>query len=217
MLKDLGIRTLKKDFNYIAECEVLDTDTNLKYYVVTQFGDLFYKTFDSSYIDYINGINKNVPQVIEGDNYLWFDVNEDRNITRFWKEYNATYTAAYLLGHRQYIKAKYSHLKKPLGNIKFKILNKRTKPVFGCGPMGDIYEIEFFINDTNEHLFVFSDDYNGIYSIYKESLFDIIVNEENGGELKEITPIELIKNFSLAKKSIYYDLYLEMEKYKDNY
>ena len=108
-------------------------------------------------------------------------------------------------------------MKKPLGNIKYKILNKKNKPVFGCGPMGDIYEIEFLLLDDNSHLFVYSSDSEGAFTLTDYSVYDTLEKEEEGLNVDYKDPIETISDFSKAKKSKYYDLYLEMEKFKDGY
>ena len=217
MIKEIKIKTIKHGYNYISECEVLDTDTNETYYVVTQFGNLFYKTFKNSYMDYVLGKTKVEPIQIEGDDYMWTDFSYDCGVTRFCKQYKKTFEEASKLEHRDYINHKYAHLKKPLGNIKFKILNKRRKCVYGCGPMGEIYEIEFLILDDNSNLYVYSDDSFGAFSITDYSVYDSLESEEDGNEFEYIDSIEEISDFSKAKKSKYYDLYLEMEKYKDDY
>ena len=212
MIKKLGIRSCKHKWEYIAECEVLDTETNEKFYVVVQRENLFYKTFRSSYIDYFTGLTKIEPEEVEGANSLWFYFEKD---TRFYHQYFEALGEASKLETQDYNKRKYARIKKPLGNIKYKILNKRARPVLGCngGYVGDDYEIEFLILPKNKHLFVYADDLTGGFILADYSIYDVPLDES----IDEKTFIEILSNFSKAKKSQYYDLYLEMEKFKDDY
>lgn len=217
MIKEIKIRTIKNNYNYISECEVLDTDTNDTFYVVTQLGNLFYNTYKSSYIDYVKGITKEKPIKVEGNDYMWANFDCDCGETKFWEQYGKTLEEASKLEHRYYINHKYPHLKKPLGNIKYKILNKKSNSVFGCGPIGDAYEIEFLILDDNSKLYVYSDDAIGAFSLTDYSVVDATLAEQEGREAVYGRDIEQLSNFKEAKYSKYYDLYLEMEKLKDNY
>ena len=215
MLQKQKITTKKVKNNYISECVVVDTETNETFYVVTQFGDLLYATFTSSWLDYATGKVSEEPQRIEGEDYLFFDLNNDNKETKFWEFYVDTFNEASHLEHTQYINRKYANMKKPIGNIKYEIVYKNNKPVFGCGPMGDIYEIKFHILDDDSYLYVYSDDAFGYMSIHKFSVFELLEKDDDVSLDDDCE--EMIEKFSDAKKSKYYDLYLEMEKFKDNY
>ena len=204
------VKTVKINSDYISEIKLTD-DLGNNYFVVTELGDLLYATFDNSYIDYKKGITSVSPNKIEGENYLWFDIHENRNQTIFWEYYLETLSEATSKMNNEYRRHKYSHLKKPLNNINYKIIRKRDKDVFACGPVGTVYEIEFLI-DNKETLFLYADDVIGRnYMIAKCSIFDF---DESKYDINDYI-VEMISDFSKAKKSMYYDLYLEMEKFID--
>lgn len=210
-MKKEYLKTIKLKNNYISEAKVINDNGDIVY-VVTVLGNLLYATFNASYIDYVKGISDKKPNKIEGDEYLWFDCNQDRKETIYWNYYNETFIEASKKQHCDYINHKYSHLKKPLGKFKYEIIYKKTKPIFACGPVGDVYEIAFKLKN-GPILYVFADDSCDMYSLYKDSVIDKI--ETRNDDYDE--PIEEFEGFSKAKKSDYYDLYLEIEKYKDNF
>ena len=70
--------------------------------------------------------------------------------------------------------------------------------------MGEEYEIKFHILDNDTYLYVYANDW-GFYCLSNASIEDNVPN----------SLIESIEGFDKAKKSRYYDLYLEMEKYID--
>lgn len=216
MLQKLKITTKKIKSNYISECKVVDVDTNKIFYVVAQLGDLLYATFTSSWLDYVIGKVSEKPQMIEGEDYYFFDgPDENGKPNRFAEFYNEVLAEASLLEHTHYINRKYANMKKPIGNIKYAVVYKNSKPVFSCGPMGEIYEIKFHILDDDSYLYVYSDDEFGYMSIHTFSVFELL--EKNEEASIDDDCVEMIEKFSDAKKSKYYDLYLEMEKFKDNY
>ena len=105
------------------------------------------------------------------------------------------------------LKRKYSHLKKPNGNFKYEIVYKKSIPVFACGPMGEFYEIKFKMEDGT-FLYVNADDW-GMYSL-RDDISEIdLMSDENTDYSKIKEPIEDFTGFSKAKKSKFYDLYLE--------
>ena len=115
------------------------------------------------------------------------------------------------------LKRKYARIKKPKGNIRYEIIYKKNKPVYGCGPMGDVYEIKFHILDDDSYLYAHANDWC-MYSLYDTSPFEFLFPEDNTFEDKDFPePIEEFEGFSKAKKSKYYDLYLELEKFIDGY
>ncbi|MBO4695412.1 MAG: hypothetical protein J5656_05820 [Clostridia bacterium] len=211
MLKKLNSRSLKNGSNYIGEVEVLDTETNKHYFVVTQYGNLLYATFESSYIDSIKDPSLGEPNKIEGETYWWWD---EKN-TRFFEFYNDSMCEASSVERRNTITRKYARMKKPLGNIKYEIVEKKSAPVMACGPIGDMYEIKFHILDDDSYLYVFADDAVEEILLLKSSVYDELENAETSDDFNPPEPVERISRFANAKKSKYYDLYLEMEKFRD--
>lgn len=211
MLKEINKQTIKNNGDYVAEIELLDTDDNKSYYVVAQIGNnLLYATFDGSYVGYLNNTNEK-PSMLEGDKVWWFyEAN-----TRFCTYYDQAYVMAVELESSESIKRRHAHLKKPLGNIKYEIVYRNNEPRFACGPMGDVYEIKFHILDNDIYLYMYSTDACDFYALSDFSYFEL---EEKmiGGEDPVIPdPIESFEGFYKAKKSKYYDLYLEMERFRD--
>lgn len=196
-------QTLKIKGNYISESEVFDDENHKTYYVVVRLGNLLYATFDGSYIEYLKG-NQIEPNMIEGNSYLWFDLFEDRGETPFREFYYDCLGEASLLEKKEFVKRKYSHLKKPLGNIKYEVVYRKKKTTYGCGPMGEAYEIKFHILDDDTFLYIYANDW----------CFYCLTNKPSE-EDDPNSVIEYFEGFEHAKKSKYYDLYLEMEKYID--
>ena len=207
MLKEIKKQTAVAKGELVAEIEVLDTDDNKSYFVVSKITDtVLYSTFDGSYIDYLNGL-RDKPNVVEDD----FLEN-----TKFGKYYNeALNIVPQPQGISSGLKRKYSHLKKPLGNVKYEIVEKKSAPRFACGPMGNAYELKFHLLDDGKYLYIYSSDAYDFYALSDFSYFEL---EEKmiGGEDPVIPdPIESFEGFYKAKKSKYYDLYLEMERFRD--
>ena len=206
-MQGITINANKVGKNYIAEYTVLEEEGRQFYYVVVQIGNLLYATFESSYLDYITGKVNKKPTRIEGADFLWFDIIEDRGDTRFWKYYRAAFEKANNLMRNDYIQRKYSHLKKPLGNIKYHIVDQKSVPLLDAA----VYEMIFSITDTGETLLVQCDP-QGRLSLSKVPLgfkpFDELPQDS--------VLVEEISSFSKAKYSDYYDLYLEMEKFRDS-
>ena len=195
-MKLISNTTIRLKGNHISESKVLGDD-NKYYYVVVRFGNLLYATFDASLIKHMRGRSPK-PNMIEGNSYLWFDINEDRHETRFWQYYVDCYNLNYKKEKESYIKRKYSRLKKPIGHIRYENISKEITPVFSCGPTGWDYCIKFHILDDDSYLYLFANDLR----------FYILCppNEK---------VIESFEGFERAKKSKYYDLFWEMEKFID--
>lgn len=106
-----------------------------------------------------------------------------------------------------YAKRKHAHLKKPLGNIKYEVVEKTSKPTSGCGFMGDVYEIKIHNLEDDTYLYVNADDWC-YYSLSRNSIFEV----EYGCDLDII---ESFEGFENTKMSQYYDFFLEMERFID--
>ena len=208
MTKLINNKTLTIRGGYISESEVLDEDTNKTYYVVVRLGDLLYATFDGSLIAYLQG-KANEPNKIEGETHLWYNTFEDRDETPFWKYYEDCYAKANDLKFKQEVVRKHAHLKKPLGNIKYETVYRKSKSVYSCGPMGEAYEIKFHILDDDTYLYVNANDW-GCYMLTTYSYLDAKDDQDLNEGL-----IDVFEGFEKAKKSKYYDLFLEMERYID--
>ena len=197
-MKKIDERVLRVDDNYVAEIVV--EDEGKKYYVVCQLGDLMYKTFDGSYIDFLSG-KAPMPNEIEGDDYLWFDDNS----TKFAAFYSEALERASKYQDESERAEKYSNAKVPSGTLKFDILDKQRE---SCGFVfeNEACELKVRLQDGSV-LFVYFDDINGdYYAISKETMFQ----SENPGE-----PIEVFYAFEDTAESKYYDLYYALERYKD--
>lgn len=213
MLEKIGKRSLKNGSNYIGEVEVLDTDTNKHYYVVTQLGDLLYATFESSYIDSIKNPELPKPNMIEGEPYLFFDFWEDRPGNTIYREfYVEAYNEASAVKSRNTITKKYARMKKPSGELKYEVISKDTMDTFACGPLGTIYEIKVRLLEDNTEIYVSLDtSFEMIYGISKNS----IIKAFSDGDMKECDFIEEINGTQKIKKSKYYDLYYLVEQFYD--
>ena len=204
-------KVIEKNGNFIAEITVRDEKTGKCYYVVCQLGDLFYKTFESSYIDYVSG-KAAEPKMVEGDDYLWWYVADTEEKSAFYDYYEETLALASDMEKSKYIKRKYSRLKKPDGNIKFEIVDKCSETVFACGPIGEVCQIKFYLSEEDRNLYVFYSDVEGELFILSEH---DIKSEIDNDEFDEKNVIERFVGFSKAKKSRYYDLYYAMMQYVD--
>ena len=213
MLKELSTRTVKVKNNYIAEIKVFNSEENKDYYVVAQFGDLLYATFDGSWIDYKNGQSQE-PNKIEGENYWWFNENN----TQFFEFYQEAERLASVLESSEAIKRKYARLKKPEQFNKYEIVYKKTLPLFACGPMGDIYEMKVHMIDKDRDLYFSFDSACNIYRIDILSIIDAFQNDTFEDQFDEFEKhLTEFEGFSKAKKSKYYDIFLELEKFVDDY
>ena len=85
--------------------------------------NLFYATFDACYTDFKEGKSKIKPKKIEGTDFLWFDIDKDKNESQFWKHYVATFSEVMLMQKQKYLAEKYGHLKNKAYEIKFYMLN----------------------------------------------------------------------------------------------
>lgn len=195
--------TTRLNGSYISESQVYDEVNKKTYYVVVRLGNLLYATFDKSYIDYLKN-KASKPKKIEGDDYLWFDSFSDKGETPFWSYYLTCLEKANSLENKTTINRKYSHLKKPLGNMKYEIISKKTVSEIACGPVGNSYQIKFHILDDDSYLYACAND-----SCFYSLCVGNAASDEPGDT------IESFENFKNAKKSEYYDLFLEMEKYID--
>ena len=200
MLNELNITTIKFRDKFISECCVLDTITQKKYYVVSQIGKTLYATFDNSYIGYLKHKNKK-PQKLEGENFMFFDLNNRFINTRFNKQYKLTYEASIFEKRKHYLNRKYSHIKKPTCNLNYVIIEKKSV----SNNVEKLYEMEVFLYTKKYYIF------SNSYSIYKISRTEFNLCD------KDSDIIESLDSFDKCKKSKFYSLYLEMEKYKDNY
>lgn len=196
MLNEICIKTIKQKDNYISECEVLDTQTKEKYYVVSQMPSTMYATFNASYIDYLLKKSKK-PTKIEGENYMFFDFDGRLDNTRFSAQYKKTYNQVLDLKHKNFIYNKYSKIKKPKDLSKI-VLKEKNKSLTIVG-----YNYQLQIEDNNERYKISTDELSN-YKIYK------ILNN------KEIM-LETLHGFNKTKKSKYYSYYLLIELYKDDY
>lgn len=73
--------------------------------------NLLYATFDACYTDFKEGKSKIKPKKIEGTDFLWFDIDKDKNESQFWKHYVATFSEVMLMQKQKYLAEKYGHLK----------------------------------------------------------------------------------------------------------
>ena len=161
-MKKLNERVIEKDGNYIAEVVVLDETTGEKYFVTCRVGNLFYRTFRSSYIDYVlNGGDR--PEEVEGNDYLWFNYESGEGPAESESLFREYYLEALSLAgemeKNDYVNEKYSELEKPHGDIKFEIISKDSEEI-GCGPcfMGCVYEIEFYLPESGKTLYLFANE-----------------------------------------------------------
>ena len=149
-MKKIDERVIEHDGNHIAEIVVIDETAGNKFFVTCQVGDLFYRTFKSSYIDYvIKGGEK--PGEVEGEDHLFFSLDDEispygEKNTPFRDFYREALSLACGKQKEDYLKNKYSSLEKPRGNIKFEIVSKKCEDT-SCGPCfgGCEWEIEFFL------------------------------------------------------------------------
>ncbi len=196
MLIEKNIKVIKNGLNYISECEVVDSETNKNYYVVSQMPKTMYATFDSSYMDYIL-YTKKMPQMIEGEDYMFFDFEGRLNNTKFWNFYKKTYYKALEAKENEKINKKYSKIKKPKNINDYRIINKeKTLSYVG-------YSYEIVVNFYDHIYIIYKDDFSN-YKIFEYQLNKKILLEE-------------IVGYKKIKKSKFYPYYLLVEMYNDNY
>ena len=101
-------------------------------------------------------------------------------------------------------------------NIRYEIIYRKETSLCACGPIGFGYEIKFHILDDDSYLYVYADDMN-IYSLNTISEMDILSLPQEEFDKAFTEPIECFEGLVNSVNSKYFDLFLEMEKYIDDY
>jgi hypothetical protein len=152
------------------------------------------------------------PKMIEGDDYLWWNVADPKEKSVFFDYYEEALALAGDIENKKYIKSKYSRIKKPDGIIKYEIIEKDRKIVFACGPLGEVCQIKFYLPEEKRNIYVLYS--NTEVEVFVLSEHDIKAETENG-DFDENNVIERVVGFSKTKKSKYYDLYYATMQYVD--
>lgn len=205
MLKFINNKTEFIKGNYVSETKVFDDENNKSFFVVVQLGDLLYATYEKSYyLSYKS--NKPLPPRIEGDKYLWFDLHEDRDETKFWFFYRDCLERAMELECQMSVKECDLPIPKD-DHYTFEMVEARNKVVFSCGLMGGCYEIEYCLIGDDFHLFAYTDDL-GVCCLCKSSIINNDINKD-----KPLKVVKYFKDLETAKKSYFGILFKGLEDY----
>ena len=204
MLEVLEKRNYKsKDGRLITEYKVIDSDTQKTYYPlqVVSNNKISQDVGDGSFIDYLEGKTSKPSRVdrtgIDGQfEKLFNDISYD--LTKFQYE--------------DYMETKYSKLKKPNNNLKYEIIDKKSHQ-FIANDIVTGYELVVKM-ENGKILYFYSDTFYPFYAIFKESFLNEIMTK-NPNEVKVPEKIEEFESFKETENSKYYDIYLELEKFKD--
>jgi len=198
LLKEISNK-IKHSYNVIkATTKVLDTNTNIDYDVIDEY---YGNDYDPIYSTIHSFHDSNI-------------TNEMKlKLNRFHKK-NLKLIEKYI--EKNSNRKKYKNIKEKPNTLKYEILESNTDMIIDKKNIYKNYELKVSINGLL-NMYVFASDLNNYYqiSLFSEfESFDEIVEEYD--EKIDKSPLEIYQDFKETYDSMYYDLFYEIENYKNN-